>query len=110
MQKACAWYHVTYAQPWSHYSAAHSSQVTQESLLSSCSAYLLDTQIMLDLILLGQHASFDQLEVDWHIEDGCGTVSFIFLETPLRLGLAITSCIMKHNMCADTQLKLKGLA
>ena len=28
MQKACAWYHVTYAQPWSHYSAAHSSQVT----------------------------------------------------------------------------------
>lgn len=65
---------------------------------------------MLDLILLGQHASSDQLEVDWHIEDGCGTVSFILPETPLHLGLAITSCNMKYNMCADTQLKLEGLA
>ena len=82
----------------------------QEFLHSSCSAYLLDTQSVLDLILLGQHASFDQLEIAWHIEDGCGIVSFILPQNPLHLGLAITSCNMKHDMCADTQRKLEVLA
>ena len=57
MQKACAWYHVCYAQPWSNYSAAHSSQVAQHPHFQSYGIYLLDTQSMPKHVM--QHVSLE---------------------------------------------------